>query len=100
MPEVMRQTRQLQAQLTPLDKGQQPRMGCINAAPNPQISIITGVVVGQVQILLRDEVFEKGQGLEENLLGNVEQITPVEIHWHRIGFVEANDLHQVFGCVG
>jgi hypothetical protein len=45
---------------------------------------------------LGQEVFKEGQWIEKHTLGNIEQIAPVEVHWYGVGFVDANNLHQVF----
>jgi hypothetical protein len=71
-------------------------VGRSGAAPNAQIGIIPRVVVGQLQIFFGNDELKKGQGIHKHLLGNVEQIAPVKVHRHRIGFVEADNLHQVF----
>jgi hypothetical protein len=61
--------------------------------------LVAGVGVLPIEVLLGQEVFKEGQGIEKNPFGDIEQVAPVKVHWHSIGFVNADDLHQVLGCV-
>ena len=73
----------------------QLRMGLLGATPDAQLRLITGVTIGPIQVLLRDEVLESRQRIQEYTLGDIEQIAPVEIHRHGIGLVDADDLLEV-----
>ena len=78
---------------------QQLRVGLFTTTPDPQLRLIAGVAVGEIQILLGDEVLEGRQGVEKHPLGDVEQIAPIEIHRHGIGLVDADDLLEILGRI-
>jgi hypothetical protein len=100
VPKVMKPAGELAFELALVNKFAQFRMAIPRPAPDPQIGMIARVMIFPIEIFLRDEIFEKWQWFEKYLFADVEQIAPIEIHRHSIGFVDADDLHQVFGAVG
>ena len=75
-------------------------MSTAGSSPDSQIGLVASIVVLALQILVRNKVLEERQRIEKHLLSDVKQIAPVEVHRHGVGFVEANDLHQIFGRIG
>ena len=78
---------------------QELRVGLFAPTPDPQRRLIPRIAIGEIKILLGDEVLESRQRVEKHALGYIEQITPIEIHRHGIGLVDADDLLEILGRI-